>query len=71
MALSALGDNPYSQVLNNLGGGVLALDEGNSVIDLSGLVSGPEGLQGLPAMWGRLDRREIPVRLVRRESLVA
>ena len=46
MALSALGDNPYSQVLNNLGGGVLALDEGNSVIDLSGLVSGPEGLQG-------------------------
>lgn len=46
MALSALGDNPYGQVLVELSGGILALNEGTGAVDLTGLVSGPEGLQG-------------------------
>ena len=46
MALSALGDNPFAQVLVELSGGVLALNEGTGAVNLTGLVSGPEGAEG-------------------------
>lgn len=53
MALSCLGDNPFFQVLDaSASVGVIYLNEGTGLVDLSGLVTGPEGLPGIPGEVG-------------------
>jgi hypothetical protein len=53
MSLSALGDNPFFQVLEaQPAQGIIYLNEGTGLVDLSGVVSGPEGLPGISGEEG-------------------
>jgi len=53
MSLSCLGDNPFFQVLEAApAAGVIYLNEGTGLVDLSGLVTGPEGLPGISGEMG-------------------